>query len=228
MFRELVPVIGRIVVGDSTPAVRIHRRGVVVESFKSQQGVESSVEQHHIPLPVLDWLPKGIFRLQPPLDHRDADVAELAAVLRRADIQRVVIHHDVFRVVGAELGVGGNGRRVEIRIDVLLPVSLNRRSLISAHRTDHLADRALVVDMRSDGERDPSVVFGDILAPVQLLFYLVVLRQVFDDAHLSRLLGLDEAFAVAPRHLGKGLLGDDAQIIRIVQKSSVHSYVLSS
>jgi len=99
---------------------------------------------------------------------------------------------------------------------MFLPVTTHRRSLVSAHGADDLADSFLVVDVCPRGKGYPPVVFGDVFAPVQLPFYLVVSGQVLDDAHLGGFLRLNESVVVAPRHLRKGILSDNSQIIRIV------------
>lgn len=97
------------------------------------------------------------------------------------------------------------------------------RSFESADGADHLADLTVEVEVCPDGKGDAAVIPGDELAPVQLPLDLVVLAQMLDDAHLGRLLGLDEARGISPCHLGQRLLRDHAQVVVVVQKSSIHS-----
>ena len=107
---------------------------------------------------------------------------------------------------------------------MFLPVGLHRRHLVAADGADDLANRPFMVDVRSHGKGNPTVVFRDIFAPAEFPLDFVVLRQMLHNAHLGRLLRLDKPVAVSSGHLRKGLLRDDAQIIRIVQKSPVHGF----
>ena len=179
----------------------------------------------HGPQRVLYRLPRFGRRLQPPANHRDADVVELVAVLCEAGVDHAVVVHPVSRVVRIELRIARDLLRVDTRVGALLPVSRRRRLAVTAHGADDLVYLPLEIDMHAHGIGDAPIVIGDVFPLGEFLFHFIVFREIFHDRHLGRLLRLNEAVVVAPCKLRESLRRDDTQIVVVIEKTSVHILV---
>nr|WP_270230117.1 hypothetical protein [Phocaeicola coprocola] len=91
--------------------------------------------------------------------------------------------------------------RIDVDIGTLFPIDCRCRLAIAADGAYHLMDLSLEIDMHTHGIGNSTVVFGDIFSFCKFLFNLVVLRQIFHNAHLRRFFRLDESCIIAPREL---------------------------